>query len=220
MLKIDVLKLKGISKYLIKDSNVFNGYEQILNESMEASINVNLRERKKLLAVYLFLYGKKNAKDIMKYLNYQDLEKYNVEISSIIKDVLFQEVDGNKELEGNIIIQDVVDKIINDYLLDEEEKAKITKEIDISGGINLCLSYEMTKPLIIIELQKYSYIEDIRTIMEKVVIEYKKLAKFEFINVSQIEKYEIFYYDNENKKNEKMEILYLLWLGLLNGKNR
>lgn len=210
MLKIDVLKLKGISKYLIKDSNVFNGYEQILNESMEASINVNLRERKKLLAVYLFLYGKKNAKDIMKYLNYQDLEKYNVEISSIIKDVLFQEVDGNKELEGNIIIQDVVDKIINDYLLDEEEKAKITKEIDISGGINLCLSYEMTKPLIIIELQKYSYIEDIRTIMEKVVIEYKKLAKFEFINVSQIEKYEIFYYDNENKKNEKMEILYLL----------
>lgn len=211
MLEIDILKLKGITKYLTKDSNIFNTYDQIIDESMESSINVNLKERKKLLAVYLFLYGKQNAKQIMKYLNYQDLEKYNVEMYSIIKEQVLQEDGSNSDLEGSVIIADIVDKIITTYLLDEDEKVKITKEIDISGEVSLCLSYEMTKPIIIIELQKYSYIEDIRTIMEKIVIEYKKLAKFHFIHVSEVEKYEIFYTEKESFVNkEKMEILYLL----------
>ncbi len=48
--------------------------------------------------------------------------------------------------------------------------------------------------------------------MEKIVIEYKKISAFEFLNVSEIEKYEVFVQNKDSDGNtiEELEILYLL----------
>lgn len=213
MKEYDVLKIKGILKYFkINKNNIFKDYDTIMENAEISSSNVTLNERKSLLHVYLYIYAKSHIKKFMELLNYQDLEKINLDLFEIIEDSISNESNKQQELRGEIIINAIIDEVVNTYLLSEEEMERITTEVKIGDKLHTFLSYKKLKPLILIELNKYSYIEDIRSIMEKIVIEYKKISAFEFLNISEIEKYEVFIKNKDQDGNivEELEILYLL----------
>lgn len=209
----DVLKIKGILKYFkMNKNNIFNDYESIMENTEISSSNVTLNERKKLLHTYLYMYAKKHIKEFMQLLNYQDLEKINLDLFDIIEGSISNESDQQQELRGDIIISAIIDEVVNSYLLNEEEMERIVVEIKIGEELHTFLSYKKVKPLILLELNKYAYIEDMRTIMERIVIEYKKISSFEFLYPSEIEKYEVFIKNKDADGNtiEELEILYLL----------
>lgn len=214
MEQYDILKIKGVLKYFkYNKNNTFKDFDTIMSNAEPSSSNVNLNERKNLLHAYLYMYAKNHIKEFMEILNYQDLEKINLDLLEIIEDSISDEKNNSQELRGDIIVTSIVDEVVNGYLLNEEEMDRVTVEIKIGDELHTFLSYIKVRPLILFELNKYAYIEDIRTIIEKIVIEYKKISAFEFLNVSEIEKYEVFIQNKDREGNsiEDLEILYLLW---------
>lgn len=210
MLELNELQIKGLKEYLQKKTKIFKDYEDILNESVVSSANITLEERKELLATYLYMVGKKEENHLMKTLNYQQTERFNTDLFSIFENIFAANNKQKQTLKGEAIVNEIVEQIVTQYMLNEDYIDKLTIQLNFEGSIQTFLSYKKISILIIQYLNKFEYIYDIRTIIEKIVIEYKKIGKFEFIDLKEIVKYELYYNDENLSEEENYEILYVL----------
>lgn len=210
MLELNEMKLKGLNDYIINESKFLSNYDDLLNESLISTSSILLEERKSLLATYLYMIGKKEKNGLMKLLNYQQTEKYNVDLFGIVSESMINNKNKNDKVKSQAVIEEIVEQIIENFLLNEEMLDQLTITINHEEDSKLFLSYRKTLPLITKLLNKYEVIYDIRMIMEKIVLSYKKIARFEWISLKEIHKYETYYSDEDLTEEENFEILYEL----------
>lgn len=204
-----VLKIKGMNHYLNKNKMLFNTYEDLINNSIESFSELSLGERKKLLATYLLTFGLSNSLKLMEELNYLNFNEYSKDLVNILQESMSNDLNQTIANNNEQLLSLIVSHIINNYILDDEAKTEIFEFLTIEDGEeSRFLSFNKLKPIIIEQMTKFNFFEDIHLIIENVIIEFRKIDALEFIDREAIEKYEIYYKLKEDI--EIKEILYKL----------
>jgi len=205
----NVLKIKGINSYLNKNKMLFNTYEDLLNNSIESFSELSLGERKKMLATYLLTFGLSNSIQLMKELNYLNFNEYSKDLINVLQESMSDNLNITIANNNEQLLNLIVSHIINNYILDDEAKTEIFEFLAIEDEEeSRFLSFNKLKPIIIEQMTKFNFFEDIHLIIENVIIEFRKIDALEFIDREAIEKYEIYYKLKEDI--EIKEILYKL----------
>jgi hypothetical protein len=203
------LKIKGINDYLNKKKIIFNTYVELVESSNESITEILLSERDNLLATYLLVNGLKNATDIMKELNYTNFNEFSKDLADILSNKIAKDRFEVKKLQDKQILTSIVGNIISNYILNDDNSDKIYSILIVEEEEEVrFLSFNKLKPIIIEQMTKFNFFEDIHLIIENVIIEFRKIDALEFIDREAIEKYEIYYKLKEDI--EIKEILYKL----------